>query len=394
MFEHEFGREDQRGGIDFILTFVFWSASVGGFEDGAIDTDVGARGNSETADESGAEVAEDIAIEVGHDKHVILFRFLDELHAHVVDESFHIEDFAAVEFCGIGSCGGRDSGGEFGPFVFGAVGIGDSASDIVPKAIGELHDVGFGDGRYRTAAVVNGIFEGVIGDAGSTFDGDWFDADTGGFGAGGDFLSAGDSINLADELFGDGFAGFEFDTGVEVFGVFADDYEVDVAGFEEGADTFVGFAGANAGVQTEFLAEKDVDAAEAFTDGSGDRGFECDAIGANGFEHAFGDFAFGFDDFDTAFLDVPIDFDTSGFDTFAGCFGDFGADTITGEQSDLMHWGSLAKRVMRWAGIPACTAGGERESIAEFGADGNIWGGRNCAAAESGNGGGSVGGSV
>lgn len=259
-----------------------------------------------------------------------------------------------------------------------AVGIGDSASDIVPKAIGELHDVGFGDGRYRTAAVVNGIFEGVIGDAGSTFDGDWFDADTGGFGAGGDFLSAGDSINLADELFGDGFAGFEFDTGVEVFGVFADDYEVDVAGFEEGADTFVGFAGANAGVQTEFLAEKDVDAAEAFTDGSGDRGFECDAIGANGFEHAFGDFAFGFDDFDTAFLDVPIDFDTSGFDTFAGCFGDFGADTITGEQSDLMHWGSLAKRVMRWAGIPACTAGGERESIAEFGADGNIWGGRNC----------------
>ena len=228
--------------------------------------------------------------------------------------------------------------------------------------------------------MVNGVFEGVVSDASGAFDGDGFDADTSGFCAGRDFLATGDSVDLANELFCDGFTGFEFDTGVEVFCVFTDDHEVDVAGFEEGADTLVSFAGSNAGVETEFLAEVDVDAAETLADGRSDGCFECDAVGSNGFEHAFGDFSFGLDDFDAAFLDIPFDFDTSGFDAFASCFSDFRADTITGEQSDLMHLGSLAKRVVRRAGIPECTAGDVEGSVAEFGAHSNIWGVRCCAA--------------
>ena len=376
VFEHEFGGEDECGGVDLVLAFVFGCAAMCGFEDGAVDTDVGAWGDAESADESGAEVAEDIPVEVGHDEDVILFGFLDELHAHVVDEPFHVEDFAAVEFSGVGSGGGGDVGGEFRPFVFGSPGICDGAGDVIPEAVGELHDVGFGDGSHGAAAVIGGILEGVVCDACGAFDGDWFDADAGGFGSGGDFLATGGGVDLTDELFGDSFAGFEFDTGVEVFGVFTDDNEIDVAGFEEGADAFVGFAGANAGVESEFLAEVDVDAAKAFADGGCDGCFESDAVSADGFEDAFGDFTFGFDDFDAAFLDVPFDFHAGGFDAFASCFSDFGTDTITGKESDLMHWGSLAKRVRRRAGIPACTAGDEWRSVAEFGADGNIWGGR------------------
>ena len=118
---------------------------MSGFEDGAVDADVCAWGNTESSDKSGAKVAEDIAVQVGHDEYVILFGFLDKLHAHVVDEPFHVEHFAAIQPGGICVGGRGDAGSEFRPFVFGAVGIGNSAGDVVPESIGELRDVGFGD---------------------------------------------------------------------------------------------------------------------------------------------------------------------------------------------------------------------------------------------------------
>src|SRR4051794_41979452 len=66
----------------------------------------------------------------------------------------------------------------------------------------------------------------------------------------------------------------DLDAGIEVFGVLADDDQVDVV--EAGAHTRVRLAGAHLRVQVEALAQGDVDRAEAAADRGRDRAFRSE----------------------------------------------------------------------------------------------------------------------
>ena len=75
----------------------------------------------------------------------------------------------------------------------------------------------------------------------------------------------------------------EFDSGVQVFGVLADEDQVDLRSAEVRPHALVDLAGPQAGEQPQFLPQKHVDAAEALADRRGDRRLQGDfvACGSN-----------------------------------------------------------------------------------------------------------------
>ena len=62
------------------------------FEQCSVITDVGARRDAETPDQSGTEIRENIAIQIGENDHIVELRLLHQLHAHVVDQPLFILD--------------------------------------------------------------------------------------------------------------------------------------------------------------------------------------------------------------------------------------------------------------------------------------------------------------
>ena len=69
-----------------------WPAYFGaepwtGSKTAASVADVGAGRDAQAADEARAQVADDVAVQVRQDQHVVQLRLLDELHAHVVDDA-------------------------------------------------------------------------------------------------------------------------------------------------------------------------------------------------------------------------------------------------------------------------------------------------------------------
>jgi len=187
--------------------------------------------------EGRAEVGEDVAVEVFGEDDVVLVGVEDELHAGVVDDVLDVGDVGELR--------------------------GDFLTAAEEEAVGELHDVGLVDGVDLLAAVFLGVIEGCLGDARGAFAGD-------------DFEGLRD-VGIDHDL----------EAGVEVFGVLAEDDEVDVrvVGFEAGKI----FNGAEVGVEVEFFAQRHVDGGEASTDGCGDGAFEGDAVLLDGLVENFGD---------------------------------------------------------------------------------------------------------
>jgi len=62
------------------------------FKDGALDAEVGSGNQAEAADEAGAKIADDVAVEVFKQQRVVLEGIHDELHACVVNELLAVED--------------------------------------------------------------------------------------------------------------------------------------------------------------------------------------------------------------------------------------------------------------------------------------------------------------
>src|SRR5262249_31047571 len=138
-----------------------------------------------------------------------------------------------------------------------------------------------------------------------------------------------------DDLLGFGRVQVVFDTRIEVLGVLADDHDVNV--LVAGADALVGFAGTNTGVEVQFLAEGDVDGAEAGADGRGDRAFEGDPVLANGFQHVVGQRGpGGLHNVHARFYHIPVERRTGGrdggFQHAAGGLHQFGAGTVAADQ--------------------------------------------------------------
>ena len=209
VLQHQDAGEDQGGGVHLPLPLVLRGRAVGRLEDGAaVLADVRPGGDAQAADEPGAEVGEDVAVEVGQDQDVVQLGLLHELHAHVVDDP-------VLEF---------DVG----------VRLGDLAADFEEEAVGELEDVRLVDARDLLPAVLPGVLEGVLDDPLAPGDGDRLDRDPR---VGADGLAV-EPLDVGDQLGRLGLALFEFAAEVEVLGVLADDDEVDLGLVEVGPDAF------------------------------------------------------------------------------------------------------------------------------------------------------------
>ena len=61
-------------------------------KDGAVIANIGAGHETESANESRAEIRNDVAVQILHQKHVVLIRVHHELHAGVVNNVFAVSD--------------------------------------------------------------------------------------------------------------------------------------------------------------------------------------------------------------------------------------------------------------------------------------------------------------
>ena len=97
------------------------------------------------------------------------------------------------------------------------------------QAVGVLHDVRLVDGRDLLAAVLAGIVEGAAHDPLGAADADRLDADARLVGLGLDLLVGRELVDELDQLAGLRLARLELDAGIQVFGVLADDDDIDAA---------------------------------------------------------------------------------------------------------------------------------------------------------------------
>ncbi len=87
MAQHQHAAQDCGCGVGLVLPGVFGGRAVHRLEHRRVLADVGPRRDPQAAHQPGAQVAEDVAEEVGGDNHVVLLRTLHQLHAHVVHDA-------------------------------------------------------------------------------------------------------------------------------------------------------------------------------------------------------------------------------------------------------------------------------------------------------------------
>src|SRR5229473_6681705 len=136
-------------------------------------------------------------------------------------------------------------------------------------------------------------------------------------------------------MFAVGRAAFELEAGVDVLGVLAHDYEVEVVA--KVARALVGLDWADEREQVELLAERHVDASKPTADRRRYRTFESDLVFANRGEHVLGKRRSEFGDRGFAcLLDVPIELNTREFEDSDGGVADLGAHAVAGDESYRM----------------------------------------------------------
>lgn len=149
--EHHERREEESGGVGEALAGNVGSGAVDGLEDGGVATNVTRGGETETADEAGRQVGENVTVKVGHD------------HDAVSE--------------GGGVLGDAEADTVKEVLVVGNVGVllGNGAAGSEEHAVGHLHDVGLVDGGDALAARLLGVVEGVAGNTLRSLVGDKLD---------------------------------------------------------------------------------------------------------------------------------------------------------------------------------------------------------------------------
>lgn len=178
--EHHDGREEEGGGVGLVLASDIGSGAVDGLEDGDLVTHVTRGSETETANETGAHVGEDITVEVGHDEDLVVVG--DGVGGHA--------QAGVVKELGI----------ELDVGVF----AGDALGGAKEEAVRELHDGGLVDDADLVAANLLGVLEGEAEDALRGL--------------------AGDELNGLDDAVND----LVLDTRVLALGVLSDQDSVDV----------------------------------------------------------------------------------------------------------------------------------------------------------------------
>src|SRR6266498_387887 len=321
--EHQHAGEHHRHRVDLVLALVLWGRSVRGLEHRHAVAHVGARGDTEPADQTGCQVREDVPVEVGQQQHVEVLRLLHQLHGHVVHQVLVVFDLGVV--------------------------LGHLATDRVEETVGVLHDVRLGHGGDLLAAVGARVVEGELGDPAGAGDRDRLDRQAGVL-ADAAVLQA---VEELDHLLGLWAALLELDAGVEVLVVLTHDHQVDV--LVARAHALVPLAGTQARKQIQLLAQRHVDAAEARPDRRGQRALDGDAVGSDRLEHRLRQGGAVFlDDVGAGLLYVPFEVHTGPFKDAPGGFRQLGTDSVSRDEGDTMgHLETppqdLSQRVATWA---------------------------------------------
>src|ERR1035437_7527275 len=301
--EHQHAAEHHGHGVGDVLARVLGGAAVRRLEHRDVVADVGARSESEATDQPCAEVAEDVAVEVGHHHHVVQLGLLHQLHGHVVDDALLELDLRKL--------------------------LGHLLGDAEPEPVGVLHDVGLVHRGHLVAPVVDRPLEREPEDALAGADADRLDADP-------RVRADGALAETADGLYqleGRGLALGELDARVEVLGVLANDHQVDVA--VAAAHAGVRLAGPHQGEQIQIATQRHVDAAEALADSCGQRALDRHPVLADRLEHVVGHgLAELRDDVEAGILDIPLDVDTGRVDHAARRLADLVPDAVARDQRD------------------------------------------------------------
>jgi len=134
--QHHDGAEEEGSGVGKVLASNIRSGTVNSLEDGALITNVSGGGETEATDQTGAHVGENVTVEVGHNKNLVVVggRVSDHLEAAVVEK-----------------LGVKLNTGEV---------LGDLLSDLEEKTVGELHNSSLVDNADLLAANGLGVLEG------------------------------------------------------------------------------------------------------------------------------------------------------------------------------------------------------------------------------------------
>jgi hypothetical protein len=286
MVEHHHGALDEGRGVGDALACDVRGRAVDRLEDGVLGADVGPGDDAEAADQAGAEVGQDVAVEVLGDDDVEPVRVAHHVHGGGVDD-----DLLELD---------------------GGVAGGHAAGAVEHQAVGHLHDVGLVHRGDAAAAVLGGVLEGVLGDAGAAL--------------------------VGDELDALGYPGEDHDlvARVEVFRVLADDDQIDA--LEARLDVGQAADGADVGVEVKDLPERDVDRLEALADGRTDGPLEGDPGAADRVDGLVGERGAGAGGHLGAdVLRIPVDLDAGGLEDALGSSADLGANSVARDERDLVR---------------------------------------------------------
>jgi hypothetical protein len=190
---------------------------------------------------------------------------------------------------------------------------GDFAAALEEQAIAHFHDVGFVDRGDLRAAVTARVLEGGPGDSRRGVAGNDFEA----------FDHPWDDLML--------------EAGVKVLRILTKDRDVDRQVMKAGLQTRQHADGPEIGVETELLAQRDIDALVAAADGSRGGALEADAVRLQGGENVVWDQLSLLGKRSRPGLDAfPLDRNAGRLDRAHRGIGHFGSDAVAGYERYLM----------------------------------------------------------
>ena len=251
VLKHHDGGEDQRAGIDLVLTGVLGSRAMSRLKQRHLMADVGAGSQTEPADQGDGRVGQIVPIKIGQRHHAVFFGPRLYLLKNGICDTILDEDFAlrhlTVPF--------------FPQRLFRDEGVAkfsrrDLVAPFAEGALGELHDVALvdqGDGReFLLDRPFAGLADQTLGarlghglDTNPAVESD---------------LTAGHLFDEIDDGKGHFAASFEIVTGVDILGVFAKDHELNLVCRLVGAgDTLEIVHRPHAGIEVHPLSEPHID---------------------------------------------------------------------------------------------------------------------------------------
>src|ERR1035437_7602787 len=286
MAQHQQRRSQNSGRVGDISSGNVGCGTVHRFKDGALVAEIRAGNEAEAADQSGAEVGKNVAVEILHQQNIVLVGMHHQLHAGVVDDVLAVSDLGIL--------------------------LRNRSRAAQKQSIGHLHHVDFVDGMEFLALVLATILEGETRDASASL--------------------LGHDLQALHHSRDD----FVFDARVKPFGVFADYDQIDPWVVRGNMRQVVDRP--EVGEEFEAPAELDVDAREAAPDGRSYRSLQSDAGALDGlgefFRNVFLVLLKGFGAGGEAF---PFELDASGFEHANRSLDDFGANSVTGDEGYFMR---------------------------------------------------------